>query len=200
VVVLQGLLAGLSLIVAIGAQNAFVLRQGLRREHVGAVVAVCIGADVLLIAAGTAGLGTLVASHPGALAVARYGGAAFLVVLGLAAARRAWRPGHLDPADDAPAALRPVLATTLALTFLNPHVYLDTVLLLGALAGQHGSARWAFAAGAMASSALWFSTLGFGSARLAPVLARPGAWRALDVLVAVVMLAIAVTLLVSPPT
>jgi L-lysine exporter family protein LysE/ArgO len=198
VVVLQGLLAGLSLIVVIGAQNAFVLRQGLRGEHVGAVVAVCTGADLLLIAVGTAGLGALVGSHPAALDVARYAGAALLLWLGVAAVRRALRPEHLDPAQSAPPSLRAVLATTLALTFLNPHVYLDTVLLLGTLAAQHGEQRWWFALGAGLASTLWFSALGFGAARLRPVLARPVAWRVLDATVALVMLAFAVRLLVVP--
>ncbi len=197
-VILQGLLAGLSLIVVIGAQNAFVLRQGLRGEHVGAVVAVCAAADVLLIAAGTAGLGAIVGSHPTALAVARYGGAALLLWLGVAAARRAVQSEHLDPATSAPVALRAVLTTALALTFLNPHVYLDTVLLLGTLAAQHDDSRWWFAIGAMAASCLWFSALGFGAARLRPLLARPRAWRILDAAVALVMLAFAVRLLVVP--
>ncbi|WP_291752813.1 LysE family transporter [Cellulomonas sp. 73-92] len=198
-VVLQGLLAGLSLIVAIGAQNAFVLRQGLRGEHVGAVVAVCTGADLVLIGAGTAGLGALVGGHPAALAVARFAGAALLVVLGAAAVRRALRPGRLDPATDAPAPVRTVLATTLGLTFLNPHVYLDTVLLLGAMAAQHGALRWGFAAGAGAASALWFTGLGFGAARLRPLLARPGAWRVLDLAVAAVMLVLAARLALLAP-
>ncbi len=198
-VVLQGLLAGLSLIVVIGAQNAFVLRQGLRGEHVGPVVAVCTGADLALIAAGTAGLGALVGGHPAALATARYAGAALLVVLGAAALRRALRPGRLDPAADAPAPVRTVLATTLGLTFLNPHVYLDTVLLLGAMAAQHGALRWGFAAGAGAASVLWFAGLGFGAARLRPLLARRAAWRALDLAVAVVMLAFAARLALVAP-
>ncbi len=198
-VALQGLLAGLSLIVVIGAQNAFVLRQGLRREHVGAVVAVCTGADVLLIAAGTAGLGALVGGHPGTLTVARYAGAALLVVLGAAALRRALRPGRLAPSAGTPAPVRTVLATTLGLTFLNPHVYLDTVLLLGAMAAQHGPLRWWFAAGAATASGLWFTGLGFGAARLRPVLDRPGAWRVLDVAVGVVMLAFAARLALVTP-
>jgi len=200
VIVLQGLLAGLSLIVAIGAQNAFVLRQGLRGEHIGAVVAVCTGADLLLIAAGTAGLGALVGGHPEALAVARFAGAALLVALGAAALRRALRPGTLDPAADAPAPVRTVLGTTLGLTFLNPHVYLDTVLLLGAMAAQHGALRWWFAVGAGVASALWFTTLGFGAARLRSLLARPGAWRVLDLAVAAVMIAFAVRLAFTPPS
>ncbi len=198
-VVLQGLLAGLSLIVAIGAQNAFVLRQGLRGEHVAAVVAVCTGADLALIAAGTAGLGALVGGHPGALAVARFAGAGLLTVLAVTALRRALRPGRLDPATDAPVAARTVLVTTLGLTFLNPHVYLDTVLLLGAMAAQHGPARWWFAVGAGAASAVWFSGLGFGAARLRPLLARPGAWRVLDLSVAAVMLVFALRLALVRP-
>jgi L-lysine exporter family protein LysE/ArgO len=199
VVVLQGLLAGLSLIVAIGAQNAFVLRQGLRGEHVGAVVAVCTGADLVLIGAGTAGLGALVGGHPAALAVARFAGAALLVVLGAAAVRRAPALAAPAVAADAPAPVRTVLATTLGLTLLNPHVYLDTVLLLGAMAAQHGALRWAFAAGAGAASALWFTGLGFGAVRLRPLLARPGAWRVLDLAVAAVMLVLAARLTLLTP-
>jgi L-lysine exporter family protein LysE/ArgO len=200
VVILQGLLAGLSLIVAIGAQNAFVLRQGLRGEHVGPVVAVCTAADLVLIAAGTAGLGALVGGHPAALTGARFAGAALLVVLGAAALRRALRPERLDPAADAPAPVRTVLATTLGLTFLNPHVYLDTVLLLGAMAAQHGQLRWGFAVGAGLASALWFTTLGFGASRLRQLLARPAAWRVLDLAVAAVMIAFAVRLVFSTPS
>lgn len=198
VVVLQGLLAGLSLIVVIGAQNAFVLRQGLRGEHVGWVVSLCAAADAMLITAGTAGLGALVGDHPSTLAVARYGGAALLLWLGAGATRRALRPAGLDPAGAAPSSLRAVLATTLALTFLNPHVYLDTVLLLGALAAQHGPERWWFATGAALASAAWFVGLGFGAARLRPLLARPAAWRVLDAGVALVMLGFAARLLVVP--
>lgn len=195
---LAGLLTGLSLIVAIGAQNAFVLRQGVRREHVVMVAAVCAAADALLIAAGVAGLGTLVAEHPVALVVARWGGAAFLVVLAVQALLRARRPGHLDPADAAPPGRRAVLLTTLGLTFLNPHVYLDTVVLLGSVAGTHGaSGRWVFAAGAAAGSVLWFFGLGLGATRLRPLFARPGAWRVLDVAVALVLVAVAVGLLLG---
>lgn len=193
----RGLLSGLSLIVAIGAQNAYVLRQGLRREHVGAVVLLCIAADALLITLGTAGLGALVEAHPTALAVVRFGGAGFLLWLAVGALRRARRPGALDPARSGPAGLRQVLATSATLTFLNPHVYLDTVLLLGALAQQAGPARWQFAAGAAIASASWFTALGFGAARLRPLFARPAAWRLLDVGVATVMATIAVRLLIG---
>ena len=197
VIVLRGLLSGLSLIVAIGAQNAFVLRQGLRREHVAAVVLLCVAADALLIAAGTAGLGALVETHPAALTVARVGGAAFLLWLAVGALRRAVRPGSLDPAAAGPSGRRAVLATTAALTFLNPHVYLDTVLLLGALAQQNGAARWQFAAGAAVASASWFSALGFGAAHLRPLFARPTAWRALDLGVATVMTTVGLRLVLG---
>jgi L-lysine exporter family protein LysE/ArgO len=188
-----GFLSGLSLIVAIGAQNAFVLRQGIRREHVGAVVAVCVAADVLLISAGVGGLGALVDRHPAALAAARYGGAAFLVILAAAAVRRARVPGRLDPASTGPVGLGAVLTTCVALTFLNPHVYLDTVVLLGSLAGQQ-DAPWGFAAGASVASAVWFSALGLGATRLRPLFARPRAWQVLDLVVAAVMVTLAVLL------
>ena len=197
VILLRGLLSGLSLIVAIGAQNAFVLRQGLRREHVAPVVLLCVAADALLIAAGTAGLGALVEAHPAALSVARVGGAGFLLWLAVGALRRAVRPGSLDPATAGPSGRRAVLATTAGLTFLNPHVYLDTVLLLGALAQQNGAARWQFAAGATVASASWFSALGFGAAHLRPLFARPTAWRALDLGVATVMTTVGLRLVLG---
>ncbi|WP_426310263.1 LysE/ArgO family amino acid transporter [Cellulosimicrobium sp. E-16] len=204
-----GLAAGLSLIVAIGAQNAFVLRQGLRREHVLPVVLVCALSDLVLIAAGTAGLGALVTGAPALLTAVRWGGAAFLLTLAALAARRALRPGGLDPASGAGAtSARSAVGTSLALTWLNPHVYLDTVLLLGSLAAgyaaAHGGAagdpdavRWLFGAGAMVASVLWFTALGFGARLLAPVFARPGAWRVLDGAIAVVMATIGVSLLLD---
>lgn len=193
----QGFLASAGLIVAIGAQNAFVLRQGLRREHVAVVVALCAAADALLITAGVAGLGALVTSHPAALTVTRVGGAAFLAVMGFAAARRALRPGHLAAASAAPAARGGVVLACLGFTFLNPHVYLDTVVLLGAMANQHGTGgRWVFAAGAAAASLAWFTALGFGAGRLGPLFARPAAWRVLDAAIAAVMLGLAVALVV----
>lgn len=191
-----GFVTGLSLIVVIGAQNAFVLRQGLRREHVGWVVAVCAASDALLIALGVAGLGALVQAAPVALAVARWGGAAFLVVLAIGALRRAGRSEHLDPAQSGPARLGAVLATTLALTWLNPHVYLDTVVLLGGISTQH-QPGWAFGVGAALGSVVWFSALGFGARLLRPLFARPAAWRVLDVAVAVVMLAVAASLVLG---
>ncbi|MBD3779496.1 LysE/ArgO family amino acid transporter [Cellulomonas sp. ES6] len=195
---LTGLLLGLSLIVAIGAQNAFVLRTGLQGTHVLPVVAVCALSDAVLIAAGVAGLGVLVDRAPVVLTVARLAGAAFLLGYAALAARRAWRPAGdaLDAAGgSAPARLWPVVATCLALTWLNPHVYLDTVVLLGSVAGTHGGLRWWFAAGAAAGSVLWFTGLGYGARLLRPLFARPGAWRVLDAAIALVMAAIAVSLL-----
>ncbi|MBO3083586.1 LysE/ArgO family amino acid transporter [Cellulomonas fengjieae] len=195
-IALSGFLTSLALIVAIGAQNAFVLRQGIRGEHVLPVVAVCAAADALLIGAGIAGLGALVTDHPTVLTVTRYAGAAFLLVLAVGAAARARRPDRLDPAADGPAALGAVLTTCLALTFLNPHVYLDTVVLLGSLAHQHGAGAWVFGAGAAAASIAWFTALGFGAAYLRPVFARPRAWQVLDLVIAGVMATLAVTLVV----
>jgi L-lysine exporter family protein LysE/ArgO len=188
---------GLSLIVAIGAQNAFVLRQGLRGEHVGLVVATCALSDAALIAAGVAGAGALLGHAPGLGGAVRTGGALFLLAYATLAARRALRPGALAPAaaDARRAGRGPTLATTLALTWLNPHVYLDTVVLLGTVAGAHGGQRWLFAAGAALGSLVWFSSLGYGARLLRPLFARPAAWRGLDALVAVVMTAIAVSLL-----
>jgi L-lysine exporter family protein LysE/ArgO len=149
--------------------------------------------DLLLILAGIGGLGAVVTARPAAVEVVRWVGAAFLLGYALLAARRALRPGGLRPADRAPATLRATVLTCLALTYLNPHVYLDTVLLLGAVAQQHPH-RWVFGLGAAAASVVWFTALGLGARRLAPVLARPAAWRVLDGLIAVVMLAVAVSL------
>ena len=192
--VFLGFAASLSLIVAIGAQNAFVLRQGVRDEHVLPVVMVCAASDLALLVAGVAGVGALVTSHPQVMTVARYGGAAFLIGYGLLAARRAIRPQVMTPSEDGPARLSAVLSTCLALTFLNPHVYLDTVVLLGTLANRQGEARWLFAAGAATASVVWFFGLGFGARRLAGLFATPGTWRVLDGLIAVVMLALGFSL------
>jgi L-lysine exporter family protein LysE/ArgO len=196
-VLLGGFGFGLSLIVAIGAQNAFVLRQGLRGEHVGLVVATCALSDALLIAAGVAGAGAVLAHAPTLGDAVRAGGALFLLGYAALAARRALRPGALTPArsEAGRAGRGATLGTTLALTWLNPHVYLDTVVLLGTVAGAYGGQRWVFAAGAALGSLVWFTTLGHGARLLRPLFARPAAWRGLDALVAVVMTAIAVSLL-----
>ena len=187
-----GLLTGLALIVAIGAQNAFVLRQGVRREHVGAVVLVCMASDAVLILAGTAGVGALVQAVPWLLEVLRWGGALYLLWFAVSSLRAALRPQGLV-AEQAPRTAGSVIATTLALTWLNPHVYLDTVVLLGSLANQHGpDARWVFAAGAVAASVLWFTALGWGGTKLAPSMDSARTWRIVDAVVGVLMLGIAV--------
>ena len=199
---LAGLGFGLSLIVAIGAQNAFVLRQGLRREHVAVVAAICAVSDALLYAAGGAGFGPLVERWPDAVEVMRWLGAAVVLGYGAMAAWRAVRGDtKLAAAEDGALGdspgrrLRPVVLTTLALTWLNPHVYLDTVLLQGSVAATYGDDRWLFTAGAMVSSVIWFCGLGYGARLLAPVLKRPGAWRVVDGVIALIMLAVAVSLL-----
>ena len=192
-----GFIASFTLIAAIGAQNAFVLRQGIRREHVLPVVALCTVSDIVLISVGIAGVGALITAHPSALNIAKFGGAAFLVGYGLLAARRAWRPSSLTPSEKAPARLIEVLVTCAALTFLNPHVYLDTVVLLGALANEHRDERWLFGVGAVTASAVWFVGLGLGARRLAGLFASPLTWRILDGLIAVMMIGLGVSLSLS---
>lgn len=188
-----GLLTGLALIVAIGAQNAFVLRQGIRREHVGVVVVLCAVSDAVLILGGTAGIGVLVSRFPAVLDVLRWGGAAYLAWWAVRSFASAARPSSL--AAEAPRSRGSVIATTLALTYLNPHVYLDTVVLVGSLANQHGpGTRWVFAAGAVTGSVVWFSALGYGARALSGVLRSPRTWQAVDVVIGVVMLVLAVNL------
>lgn len=192
---IAGFTFGLGLIVAIGAQNAFVLRQGLRREHVGAVVAVCAVSDLALIAAGAAGLGAIVAAHPRVLVAVTVLGAGVLLWYGISAARRAVRgSGELVADTGAGGDLRATLLTAVALTWLNPHVYLDTVVLLGSVSASYAT-PWAFAVGAGAASIAWFSGLGFGARGLAPLFARPAAWRVFDAVIATAMVSIAVSLL-----
>ena len=184
-----GAALGLTLIVAIGAQNAFVLRQGLRREHVGAIVAFCALADALLMVAGVAGLAQLLGARPGLAWALTAGGAVFLAVYGLRALQRAARPAALRAAEGSVAmTLAQALAQTAAFTLLNPHVYLDTVVLVGTVGAQQGAARWWFAAGAAAASVVWFTSLGYGARLLAPVFAQPFAWQVLDALIGVTML------------
>ncbi|MGZ8804959.1 MAG: LysE/ArgO family amino acid transporter [Microbacterium sp.] len=215
---LAGLGLGFSLIIAIGAQNLFVLRQGLRREHVVLVAAICAISDAVLIALGVSGVGLVLTALPWLIDVVRWAGAAFLVGYGLLAARRAWRPsGHTLEAEGAAAAgaadigvaaaaqlstttartaskALPVALTCLALTWLNPHVYLDTVFLLGTIANTHGEDRWIFAVGAMAASVIWFFALAFGARYLSRWLGTPRAWRILDAVIAVVMIVMGVSL------
>lgn len=187
-----GVLSGLALIVAIGAQNAFVLRQGIRREHVGVVVLLCMVCDAVLILAGTAGIGTLVTRAPVVLDVLRWGGAAYLLWWAVRSFASALRPAALTAEE--PRSRGSVVATTLALTLLNPHVYLDTVVLLGTLANEQSDARWVFAAGAVTGSVVWFGALGYGARALSGVLASPRTWRVVDGVVGVVMLALAISL------
>ncbi|GAB3851072.1 L-lysine exporter [Micromonospora andamanensis] len=194
--VVAGFSLSIALIVAIGAQNAFVLRQGLRREHVVPVVLTCALSDALLIGVGIAGVGSVVAGRPVLLTAIRWGGAAFLLGYAALASRRALRPAALTPADRPPARLGPTLLACLAFTYLNPHVYLDTVLLLGGIAQQHPH-RWLFGVGATVASVLWFSVLGAGAYRLAPLLARRRVWQVLDGVIAVVMVAVAVALVLG---
>jgi L-lysine exporter family protein LysE/ArgO len=199
---LQGLGLGAGLIIAIGAQNAHVLRLGLRRQQVALTVAVCILCDVLLIAAGIAGMGAVIGRNPALLALVRWGGAAFLAGYGVRAWRAAWRSGTLAVEEGA-AGLdrRQALSMALALSLLNPHVYLDTVVLLGSIGGQQaaGGRLW-FALGAMSASVAWFLSLGFGARVLSPIFSRPMAWRALDAMIGAVMLVLAGTLAFASPT
>ncbi len=198
VAILTGLGAGAALIVAIGAQNAFVLRQGIRSEHVAPIVLVCAVSDIVLIIAGVAGIGAIIEAAPIALEIVRWAGAAFLLGYAVVAARRALRPQPLKPGDAPSMSVRAAVLTAIALTWLNPHVYLDTVVLLGSIANATGeTARWFVALGASVASVLWFSALGFGARLLAPLFARPASWRVLDAGIAVVMLVLAVTLIVT---
>jgi L-lysine exporter family protein LysE/ArgO len=196
---IAGFGTGLSLIVAIGAQNAFVLRQGVRRQAVLAVVGICAASDVVLIALGVGGLGAVVTAWPRALTAIGLAGGGFLLCYGILAGRRALRPpaGQVLRTDGTTTgSIRAAVLTCLALTWLNPHVYLDTLLLLGSVAADRGSLRWVFGLGAMLASMLWFTGLGYGARLLRGLLSRPGAWRILDALVAATMLAVGVLLLV----
>ncbi|GAA4811758.1 LysE/ArgO family amino acid transporter [Nocardioides caeni] len=197
-----GFVTGGSLIVAIGAQNAYVLRQGLTRQHTGAVVAVCAISDIVLIAAGVAGVGTLVERSGWLVEFVTWLGVCFLLAYAASAVRRALRPGSLtaDGPVLAEEARGPVLARAAALTWLNPHVYLDTVLLIGSIAATHAATdgavggRWLFALGACAASVVWFASLGFGARRLSPLLSRPRSWQVLELVVAATMVLVAAKL------
>ena len=199
---LEGLLTGLSLIIAIGAQNAYVLRQGLRRSHVGAVVTVCTVSDFVLIVAGVAGIGVIVQHAGWALQAVRWFGVAFLAWYGLTSAWRARRPASSLSAARGETSNKPaVIRSVVALTWLNPHVYLDTMVLLGSIANTQGtSGRWWFAVGACVASTLWFAGLGYGARFAAGLLATPRAWQVLDLLIAATMLGIAVKLAMTPLT
>ena len=195
---LKGLGLGGGLIVAIGSQNAYLLRQALKREYVLTCIAICIVCDIALIGAGVAGMGELISGAPGLLFWIKLAGAGFLFWYGLRAARSALNPAVMETDGDKPAVSRyAVVAAMLAFSLLNPHVYLDTVVLLGSIGGQQiGDGRVYFALGAMAASIIWFSSLGFGARFLIPIFARPRAWQILDGVIAVVMWVLAVTLFI----
>ena len=192
---LAGLLTGLSLIIAIGAQNAFVLRIGLSRRFVAPVVAVCAISDLVLIVAGVAGIGTIIEQAPSAIDAIRWLGVAFLIWYGVSSLLRARKADSLEAARAAAPDRRTAVLKVTALTWLNPHVYLDTVLLVGSIANQQGSTgRWWFAAGASAASILWFTGLGYGARLFTGVLSSVRAWQVLDVLIGLTMLGIAASL------
>lgn len=196
---LSGAGLGASLIIAIGAQNAFVLKQGLKRRHVGLIVAICASIDVLLIGLGIGGMGALISRAPFLLDVIRWAGAIFVFLYGARAFLAAWRgPGHLDASDGETQTALGAASTVLALSLLNPHVYLDTVVLLGGIGARYGWPRNAwFAAGAMCASIAWFTTLGYGARLLQPWFEKDVAWRVLDVIVGCVMWWIAAALVFS---
>ena len=189
-----GFFTGLTLIIAIGAQNAFVLRLGLARNHVAIAVVVCAVSDAFLIVLGISGLGALFRSIPVALVVMKWVGVAYLLWYAFRSFRSAMRPNALIAGEQAVLSRRSVLLMVLGFTFLNPHVYLDTVLLLGSIGNQYEPNQWWFALGASIASVTWFSVLGFGARTAAPLMSRPITWRILDTGIGLVMLAIAIRL------
>lgn len=194
----SGLFVAISLIFAIGAQNAFILRQGLLREHVFILCLICSISDSILIAAGVAGLGALVEQYPTFLKAILWGGAIFLLCYALFALRRAFAPEAMTLSNQKATSLKQAIGICLAFTFLNPHVYLDTVLLLGSISTKYsGNAKLVFAVGAMLGSFVWFFSLGYGARILQPIFAKPRAWRILDGLIALVMTLIAISLIRS---
>ncbi len=196
---LAGFAFGIALIAAVGAQNVFVLRQGLRVEHVAAVVAICSLSDIVIIGGAVLGVGTLIATVPGLITTVKLAGAAFLFGFAALAARRAFRPQTAEVDDDTARTRRGLLATVatcLALTWLNPHLWVD-VLMLGAISNSYAADRWTFAIGTMTASVVWFAALGFGARLLSPFFRSPKAWRRFDAGVAVVMASLAVGLLVT---
>ena len=197
---LDGLLTGMSLIVAIGAQNAYVLKQGLRRAYIGPVVTICTLSDYVLIVAGVSGIGLIVQHAGWTLQGVRWFGVAFLAWYGLSSAWRARRPASSLSVARGETSNKPaVIRSVVALTWLNPHVYLDTMVLLGSIANTQGtSGRWWFAVGACVASTLWFAGLGYGARFAAGLLATPRAWQVLDLLIAATMLGIAVKLAMTP--
>lgn len=195
---INGFGLGASLIIAIGSQNAFVLRQGIKKEYVFTVTTICFICDAILISLGAGGFGTIVSSSPGLLNGALWGGAVFLMFYGFRSFKSAMNPEVLNPDEDGKKldSLMLVILTTLALSLLNPHVYLDTVLLLGSLAGQFsGKSRLFFTIGAIVASFIWFYGIGYGARILAPLFKKPTAWRILDIIVGFTMWAISASLI-----
>jgi len=188
---LPGFFAGLGLIVAIGAQNAFVIRQGLKRQHVLAVVAICALADAALIALGIAGLGAIIQGVPWLLEGVRWFGVAYLTWFGIKSVRSAFKNQTMDTSGNEAGSLKKAVLAVLGFTFLNPHVYLDTVILLGSISNQFAEDRWIFGFGAMTASVVWFSTIGFGARAASRFMSKPIFWRVLDSLIAAVMFSIA---------
>ncbi|AUG52772.1 LysE/ArgO family amino acid transporter [Thalassospira marina] len=183
-----GLGLGAGTIIAIGAQNAFVLTQGLRRNYPALVALVCAICDALLITAGVAGLGTIVSTYPLLTKIAAWGGGGFLIWYGWSAFMRVFQDEKLSQSSDTSKGWRAILSTTLAVTLLNPHVYLDTVVVLGGIGGQYpADERLAFALGAMSASFIWFFGIALGAAWLAPYIARPITWKIIDAITAGVM-------------
>jgi L-lysine exporter family protein LysE/ArgO len=194
IALIPGFLTGLSLIVAIGAQNAFVIRQGLLRSHVFIVVAFCSLSDALLIVLGTGGLGKAIKSRPDLLTFIRWFGVAYLVWFGIKSLRSAFTDNQLLASGEAEISKSRVLSSVAALTYLNPHVYLDTVIFVGSIANQFKGDRWYFAFGASMASLLWFFSIGFGAQAASRVMAKPIFWRVFDTFVAIVMFSIAFSL------
>ena len=192
--IVAGFLTGLSLIVAIGAQNAFVLRQGLLRKHVLVIVVICALSDALLIALGVLGLGSLISALPWLLEVIRWVGVAFLVWYGSSSLRRFVKQDSLKAAESSVGSLKQAVVTTLSLTFLNPHVYLDTVIFIGGIANSFGDQKWWFVLGAITASFLWFFSLGFGASKASVLVSKPVFWKILDIFIAAVMFSLAITL------
>jgi L-lysine exporter family protein LysE/ArgO len=197
-IAITGFLLGGSLILAIGAQNAFILRQGLLKQHVFILCLVCAASDALLIAAGVGGLGRIIDGHPEFVKWVTIGGALFLFAYAIFALQRALKPQAMQAATTGQGSLKAAMAQCLAFTFLNPHVYLDTVVLVGGISSRYiGQEKTAFAAGAMAASFIWFFSLGYGARLLQPVFAKPRAWQVLDLIIAAVMTMIAISLVRS---
>ena len=192
--IIPGLLAGLSLIIAIGAQNAFVIRQGLTKKFVLLTVLICAFSDALLIALGASGLGALIKSNKNVLELVRWFGVAYLIWFAFKSAKSALKKEVLNSAGEASADRKSVILTVLALTFLNPHVYLDTVILLGSISNQFGSDKWFFVIGAMLASLIWFTAIGFGAKSASKFMSRPIFWKILDSIIAAIMLSIAALL------